>query len=65
MQLVDQAVDSPSLQFSAVSAGPLGVVKVPTHEAVYANELSVPADSTLDLNGLHLYVGTAKSPERW
>ena len=50
VQLVDQAVNTPG------DSQP---------EAVYANELSVPADSTLDLNGLHLYVGTRKSPERW
>ncbi|HVX11301.1 MAG TPA: MBG domain-containing protein [Pirellulales bacterium] len=28
-------------------------------EAVYANEVVVPAGATLDLNGLHLYTGTA------
>ena len=28
-------------------------------EAVYTGELTVPAGSTLDLNGLHLYVVTA------
>ena len=43
LQLVDQSHNS----------------SAPQPEAVYANELTLEADTTLDLNGLHLYVRNA------